>query len=129
MAKDGLWQQHFGKLCIALTSLSTLVGHYIINNTNRVTVKEQIETVVNDKIGNTTVQGYEQRLERERSFVRKEDLEKLAKGLADRIDQAGDKVEDLAERTSQLEGYLRAKEQKRSESTVTFWRRAYQRKR
>lgn len=126
MSRDGtLWQKHFGKLCVAATGLCTLVSHHLMNSTNRAEVRQEVQNVLAEKLEDLKTEGFNQRLTREREFVRKEDLEKIVKKLSDQLDDNSDKVDNLVERTSRLEGYLKAKDKRMSEEAVTFWRRAY----
>lgn len=96
-----------------------------MNSTNRAEVRQEVQSVLAEKLEDLKTEGFNQRLTREREFVRKEDLEKIVKKLSDQLDDNSDKVDNLVERTSRLEGYLKAKDKRLSDEAVTFWRRAY----
>lgn len=122
MPREPAWKQHIGKLLLALTGLATVGTHYLLNQAHKIETREEIEKVVGEKLSG-------QMLVREREFVRKEDFEKVVAPINQRLDKFADKIEELGDRSADLEGYLRAKENERSKEAVGFWRRAYRKSR
>lgn len=116
-AKEGSPSPHLKKLYIAAAGLATVAAHYIIHIQTKAEVHESVKAAASEEIQGLRRDIDGQKLEHEKDFVRRADLEKIARKMEDLSDNVG----ELAQRHAELEGYLRGRDRQRTE---VFWQRA-----
>lgn len=119
------------KAGLGAIGITTIAGQCYVVSLIRTEIRSEVKAASHVQVAQIREDIAGTRLEREREFVRRADLERLGTRIDKQLDGNADRLEDLTDRIGQLEGYLKGRDgrdRERAERTALFWKRAMRRK-